>query len=161
MAEDAASGEEPKKKNPILLFVIIGLLLVGLSVGGTLFFVMKANAPEEPVVEEPVKPEALYYALNPAFQTNYDVKGRQRLFQLAIAFMTREQDVVDALATHAPSIKSRLVILLSGQEFTALQTPSGRETLRQKCLDAVQEILKKEIGKPGVEKVLFTDFVMQ
>jgi len=28
-------------------------------------------------------------------------------------------------------------------------------------LSAVQEIMNKEVGKPGIEKVLFTDFVMQ
>lgn len=161
MAEEAADGEEQKKKNPIILFIIAGVLLIGLSIGGTLFFVLKSDEPEESVSEEPAKPPALYYALNPKFQTNYDVNGRQRLFQLAISFLTREQDVVAALSTHAPVIKSRLVILLSGQDFVALQTPQGREQLRKQCLEAVQEILEAEIGKPGVEKVLFTDFVMQ
>lgn len=159
MAEEAEG--EAKKKSPIILFIIGGILLVGLSIGGTLFFVMGGEEAEEETVEEEVNPEALYYALNPKFQTNYDVNGRQRLFQVAISLLTREQDVVDALTTHAPVIKSRLVIMLSGQDFVSLQSPDGREKLREDCLKAVQEILETEIGKPGVEKVLFTDFVMQ
>lgn len=162
MAEEATEGEAPKKKNPIVLFIIIGVLLIGLSIGGTLFFVLGMNqSGDEALEEEVTSPVALYYALNPKFQTNYDVNGRQRLFQLAISLLTREQDVVDAITTHAPTIKSKLVILLSGQQYTALQTPDGRNELRQQCLEAVQEILNIEIGKPGVEKVLFTDFVMQ
>lgn len=75
--------------------------------------------------------------------------------------MTREQDVIAALVKHAPTIKSKLVILLSGQQFDVLKTPDGRLALKLECLTAVQEILSAEIGKPGVEKVLFTDFVMQ
>lgn len=160
-AEEQGTEDQAKKKSPILLFILAGVLLVAGSVGGTLFFVLGSGDTAEEVVEEELKPEALYYALNPKFQTNYEVNGRQRLFQLAISLVTREQDVIDALVTHAPSIKSKLVILLSGQKFADLQTPEGRESLREQSLAAVQGILDIEIGKPGVEKVLFTDFVMQ
>jgi flagellar FliL protein len=156
------ANEPSKKKSKLILFIIIAIILVGASIGGTVFIMSggEDGSAEEEVVEE-VTPPALYFALVPKFQTNYDVNGRQRLFQLAISLQTREPDVIDALAMHSPTIKSRLVILLSGQEFETLGTPEGRESLRQQCLKAVQEILNAEIGKPGVEQVLFTDFVMQ
>lgn len=160
MAE-AEAEQEVKKKNPLILFIIIGVLLVGASIGGTIFFLGGSGEDEtEEVVEEP-DPEAIYFALNPKFKTNYEVNGRPRLFQVAITLVTREQDVIDALGLHSPTIKGRLVILLSGQKFDELQTPEGREVLRAECLTAVQKIMNDEIGKPGIEKVLFTDFVMQ
>lgn len=160
MAEEEEVVEEGTgKKNPIILFIIVGVILIAASIGGTLFF-LGGGGGEEEVVEEP-DPEAIYYALQPKFKTNYEVNGRQRLFQLAISLMTREQDVIDALTLHAPTIKGKLVILLSGQDFKTLQTPDGRESLRQQCLESVQAIMNQEIGKPGVEKILFTDFVMQ
>ena len=159
MAEVEQADAEEKKKSPLVLFIVVGIVLVAASIGGTVFFMSSGG--DEEVVEETVDPAAIYFAINPKFQTNYEVNGRQRLFQLAVSLVTREQDVINALATHAPTIKSRLVILLSGQKFDALQTPEGREALRSECLAAVQEILNNEIGKPGVEKVLFTDFVMQ
>jgi flagellar FliL protein len=37
----------------------------------------------------------------------------------------------------------------------------GKEQLRQECLKEIQRILTKETGKPGVEDVLFTSFVVQ
>jgi len=162
MAEENPPTEAPKKKGKLILFIVIALLLVGASIGGTVFIMSSGDdgTPEEEVAEEVVLP-ALYFALVPKFQTNYEVNGRQRLFQLAISLQTREQDVIDALAMHSPTIKSRLVILLSGQEFETLGTQEGRESLREQCLQAVQDILNAEIGKPGVEQVLFTDFVMQ
>ena len=52
-------------------------------------------------------------------------------------------------------------MLFSGQEFEALQTPEGKEALRQASLAEVQKVMQEKIGKPGVEQVLFTDFVMQ
>lgn len=156
---DAETGAA-KKKGPLIAFILLGVLLVGASIGGTVLFMSSGGAEDDEVAEE-VDPAAIYFAINPKFQTNYEVNGRQRLFQLAISLVTREQDVIEALATHQPTIKSKLVILLSGQKFNALQTVEGRESLRSQCLAAVQEILNNEIGKPGVEKVLFTDFVMQ
>lgn len=166
MAEDATQEQEaPRKKNPLILFIAIGILLVASSISGTLFFINSADESdeitEEEEIAEEVQPPAIYFAINPKFQTNYEVNGRQRLFQLGISLVTREQDVIDALAIHVPLVKSKLNIMLSGQKFEELQTPEGREALRQECLEAVQQILNTEIGKPGVEKVLFTDFVMQ
>lgn len=163
MAEEEVAEQEKGKKNPLILFIIIGILLVASSIGGTVFFLggMGGDSAEEEEVAEEVIPDAIYFALNPKFKTNYDVDGRPRLFQVAITLVTREQDVIEALGQHSPTIKSKLVILLSGQKFDELQTPAGREALRSQALDAVQQIMNTEIGKPGVEKVLFTDFVMQ
>ena len=163
MAEEAAEAEEGKKKNPLILFIAIAVVLVAASIGGTVMILGGVGGGDdaEEVAEEEVTPDALYYSPVPKFNTNYEVDGRQRLFQVGITLVTREQDVIEALAQHAPSIKSKLVILLSGQDFYTLQTPEGRESLRQSCLEAVKGIMEKEIGKPGIEKVLFTDYVMQ
>lgn len=159
--KDGADTEVSTKKRPIMLFIIIAVLLVLASAAGAYFVFSGSEDKDSDVVAEVVEPKAIYFALNPKFKTNYQVDGRPRLFQIGMTLVTREQDVIDALMIHGPSIKSRLVILLSGQQAENLQTPEGRELLRVKCLSAVQEIMNKEIGKPGIEKVLFTDFVMQ
>ena len=151
-------SDESSKKRPIKWLIIAGLLIVSVSAGGA-FFMLSAD--EEDEATEVVEPQAIYFALTPKFKTNYQVNGRPRLFQIGMTLVTREQDVIDALITHGPSIKSRLVILLSGQQVEHLQSPEGREALRAECLSAVQDIMNKEMGKPGIEKVLFTDFVMQ
>lgn len=152
--------EESVKKRPIKLFIFIGLLFVLLSLVGA-FFVFSENNNDADIEVAAVDPKAIYFALQPKFKTNYQVDGRPRLFQIGMTLVTREQDVIDALMIHGPSIKSRLVILLSGQQVESLQTPEGRELLRAECLSAVQAIMNKELGKPGIEQVLFTDFVMQ
>ena len=153
-------SEESVKKRPIKLFIFIGLLFVLLSLVGA-FFVFSENNNDADIEVAAVDPKAIYFALQPKFKTNYQVDGRPRLFQIGMTLVTREQDVIDALMIHGPSIKSRLVILLSGQQVESLQTPEGRELLRAECLSAVQAIMNKELGKPGIEQVLFTDFVMQ
>lgn len=160
-SKDGADGEVSTKKRPVKLFIIIAVLMILASGAGGYFIFSGSEDSDSDVVAEVIEPKAIYFALNPKFKTNYQVDGRPRLFQIGMTLVSREQDVIDALMIHGPSIKSRLVILLSGQQAENLQTPEGRELLREACLSAVQEIMNKEIGKPGIEKVLFTDFVMQ
>jgi len=162
MAEEAKEGEEGKKGG-MLRWVLIGvgaLVMIGASVFGTLMFVNKSE-PEVVVQEEESNPKAIYFAINPNFQTNYQVNRRQRLFRIALTLVTRDSSVVGVLSQHAPAIRNKVVILLGGQQFEDLQTPDGRESLREQLLVGIQEILQAEINKPGIERVLFTDFVMQ
>jgi flagellar FliL protein len=92
---------------------------------------------------------------------NFKQGTRTRYLQVGVNLMSKDPDGVKAATTHLPLIKNNLIMLFSGQEFEALQTPEGKEALRQSALQEVQKILQEKIGKPGIEQVLFTDFVMQ
>jgi len=147
-------------------------------VGGTLFAV-KMLAPE-PIVEESIEAEAvdedgnpiveeeevekgyaIYFPLKPPIIVNFQSRGRQRFLQADITLLTREDDVVDAIETHMPMIRNALVLKFGGQTYEDMQTEQGRELLRQESLEALQNIMLQEIDKTGIEKLLFTNFVMQ
>lgn len=183
MADDdqADNNEEEKPKGgkkKLILFVVLVLVLIGASIGGTLFAVkMMASEPEpEPTVEldedgNPIemageeedvkKAPAIYFSLKPPLIVNYQARGRQRFLQAEITVMSREDDVIEAIEIHMPMIRNSLIMLFSGQEYAELQTEEGRELLRQEALVELQGIMEKELGKPGIEKVLFTNLVMQ
>lgn len=169
----AEGGEKAGGKGKlklIILVVVILLLAIGGSVGATLFFLGKdkGGAQEKPAEEAssesaaaPVKQPAIYEAIAPAFIANYKFQGRQRYMQVSVALMARNQAELDALKVHMPLIRNRLVMLFSGQDFSALMTPVGKELLRSQATAVVQELAQKEIGKPVVEQVLFTNIVLQ
>lgn len=172
--EDNAAGEvvaadTGKKKKKLLLLAGLGLALL-LVAGGLSWLALGLLSDETPAAAEatasaePAKPEkapALYLSLDPPFLANYAIGNRQQYVQVAVSVMAREQEVLDGVNTHMPLIRNRLVMLMGGEQFSQLQTDQGREQLREKLLAAIREILQKEIGKPGVEQVLFTNFVMQ
>ena len=81
--------------------------------------------------------------------------------QTEVTLLTRDADVDRALTTHKPLIRHALVMLFARQDYLSLQTTKGRETLRGSALEAVQKILWRESGLRGVERVLFTEFVLQ
>lgn len=176
--DEAVEVPEKKSKKKLIIMVAAVLLLVAASIGGTLFALKFFEDPSEQMVdgemvdgevvegeEEPEEPEelqpAIYYPLKPVFIANYNVRGRQRFLQIEMTLMLRDNEVVTAIDLHVPAIRNGIIMLLRGQDYGELQTPEGKELLRQQALLSVQAVMEKEIGKPGVEQVLFTNVVMQ
>lgn len=181
--EDQENNEDEEKskkkfdagKIKLIAFILVLLLLIGTSVGGTLFLlgVFDGGDEAEVVVQEdvaetadesakPAKAPAMYFPIKPAFVVNYSARGRQRFLQVEVTILTRDQAVFDAFQEHLPLVKNQLVMLFGGEVYEDLQTDEGRELLRQKALGVLQETVKQEMGdESGVEEVLFTNFVMQ
>lgn len=165
------AGEQPKGggKKKLILLIVVGLVLVGLSVGGTLLALNMMTGKEEQVAEgeageQAVEEEqlpAIYYPLKPTIIVNFNARGRQRFLQAEVSLMVRENDVVAAIEEHSTMLQHALLMLFSAQDYSELQTPEGKELLRQLALEEMRTRLEQEIGKPGVEQVLFTNFVMQ
>jgi len=159
-AEEGQAGEKKGGKNKLLLIIIVAVLVLA-GGGGAAFFLLSGEPWEEVAGEESEKEEAIYYELYKPFVVNFDVNNRQRYLQARVSVMAREQEVIDAMDAHLPLIRNRLVMMFSAAKFADLQTNDGREALRQDALTALQDVLQNEIGKPGVEQVFFTGFVMQ
>ncbi|HBO0744134.1 TPA: flagellar basal body-associated protein FliL [Pseudomonas aeruginosa] len=164
---DAGAPSGGKSKLKLILLIVVGLLLaIGLSVGGTWFFLSKSLKAEktEEVASEAAKPgkqPALYEILAPAFVVNFNQNGRQRYMQVGVALMGRDKAQMDALREHMPLVRNKLVMLFSSQSFDSLVTPVGKEMLRQQATAGLQELAKKETGQLAIEQVLFTNFVLQ
>lgn len=183
-AEEQEGEGKPKKKiDPrklkLIALIVTFVLLIGGSIGGTLFLLgvfdggeaveeVASEETEETEGEEgaadklPAKPAAMYFPIKPAFVVNYSARGRQRFLQAEVTVLTRDQQVFDAIQQHLPLVKNQLVMLFGGETYEDLQTDEGRELLRQKSIEVLQSTISQEIGKEdGVEEVLFTSFVMQ
>lgn len=154
-----------KGKLKMIILIVVGLLLaIGLSVGATWYFMNKSAskpAEETPAAAVNVKAPAIYEPLAPAFVVNFKQNTRDRYMQVSIVLQARDKADMEALKVHMPVIRNNLVMLFSGQTFDTLATPIGQEMLRQKATASVQEVAQKEVGKPVIDQVLFTNFVLQ
>ncbi|MDE1461481.1 flagellar basal body-associated FliL family protein [Spartinivicinus poritis] len=164
--EQEQAQEEEKEaggNKKLIVFIVIALLLIGISIGVTIFLMMggdeESTETEQPT--EPVKQPAVYQSLDPPFVIDFNVSGRQRFLQVNLTVMGRDAEALEGLKKHMPLIRNNLVLLIGGFEYQSLQTEEGKEKLRESITKSIQEVLEKEIGKPGIEQVLFTNFVMQ
>lgn len=171
----AADAEAKAKKKKLFLLIGLALLLVALSVGGTLLTLkIFSPAPTGTALEGEKKPSlapAIYFDMAPNFTINFNVNGRQRYLQAAITLLHRDPALNELLKLHMPAIRNGLVMLFSSKSFDELQTSEGKETLKFEALEIINNQLRKEqeaLAARGespsasrVEEVLFTNFVMQ
>lgn len=168
--EEAEAPADGGKKKLIILIVVL-LLLVALSVGGTIVALkmfsgaedemLEAELIEEEVEEDMSQSPAIYYPLKPPIIVNFESRGRQRFLQAELTLMMRDENVVQTIEIHMPMIRNALVLMFSGQVYEDVQTAEGKDQLREQALEEIQKLMEQEIGKPGIEQVLFTNFVMQ
>jgi flagellar FliL protein len=181
-SEDEEGEETAKshgKKKGVLKWVLIGggvVLLVGISVGTSVFFMSSMLRGKDAVAEQtsavPAKhkqendkpkeqKKAIYYKIDQPFVVNFQGPNGNRFLQVTIEMMTYDPDVVPAIEEHMPVIRNNLVFLLSSVNYDQISTLEGKQKLRADTLAEVQKVLKAKIGKPGVEEVYFTSIVMQ
>jgi flagellar FliL protein len=170
--EGAEEGGKSGSKLKMIIMIVVGVLLIaGLSIFGTWFMLKdKLAEPDMPDVgelpmEEPMmtveQGEAIYHAMQPAFIVNYNASGKSRFLQVELSILTRDPAAIEVLILHNPLIRNNLLDVFSVQDVNSLATAEGKQKLADDLTKAIQDVLVIEMGRPGIESVLFRSFIMQ
>lgn len=168
----AKKGSGPMK---ILLIVIGAVIIIGGSVGATLFLTGALTKHTEEAAPAAgaahgggsghapaaARLPPIYQPLDPPFIVNFEDQGVLRYLQIGMTALTRDKVVADAITNSMPQIRNDLILLFANQKMETLTTNEGKEKLRAQALEKVQAILAREVGYPGVEALYFTAFVLQ
>lgn len=162
-AEATSDSKVPTRdRKKLLLIGLLVVVLLGAGIGLGFLFGNRSAAPESPAADvSSARQPAIYVSLGDTFLVMLSHQGRQHYCKAALSALVRDQEVVEQLKVHAPLIRGRLNSLIGEQDFAVLRTDEGRQTLRSRILATVQEILQREMGRPGVEQVFFTELVLQ
>lgn len=136
------------------------------AIACTLVLAAPARAADEEAAEEEVSGgtgDVQYVPLQPSFIINFgDGDGaRLQYVKADVAVRVSSSAAASAARYHLPALRNALVLLLSRQDESTVSTGSGREALRAEALAAMRSILEEEEGKPFIEDVLFTNFIVQ
>lgn len=173
--EDVPEVEEGEKKGgklKLIILIVVGVLLIAaLSIFGTWFMLKdKLVSPDQQGVEdmemsdsmaEEELGEALYFAMDPAFIINYTNAGKSRFLQVELTLLTRDPEALAIIEQHNPLIRNNLLDVFSMQDINTLASAEGKQKLANELAAAVQAILDVELGRPGVESVLYRSFIIQ
>lgn len=165
--EDVAEKPAGGGKKPMIIMAAVIVLVMGGGTVGTLYFTgmlgggggekkEEVAKPEEPAANDPV-----YFAFEKPFVVNFETETGLRFLQVGVELMSYDPLAIEAVKTHMPVIKNNVILMYSNQNFEALAGRDGKEKLREQTLKEIQAVLEKYFGKPGVEEVYFTSFVMQ
>ena len=160
-ATEGATATPKKGKGKLLLIAALVVLAAG-GAGG--YFMMKGGkgkAGETTTAEATRSKPAVYLQLDPAFVVNFQDENALRFLQVGVNVMSHDPDAIAAVKEADPEIRNALLMLFSAQDVKTLSDVKGKQKLQASALAEVQRILKEKIGRPGVDAVYFTSFIMQ
>ena len=144
---------KPKKsKKKLLIGLIVGLLLVLAGGAGAWVYISKKNAAEaEPdaVVHEVKKSPPVFLALDNMVVNLADVGG-EKVAQVGITLELIDSKGSDKVKIYLPSIRSRILLLISQRDSVELLSLAGKEKLAADLLvEAVRPFLQEPDAKHG------------
>ncbi|MCL9774495.1 flagellar basal body-associated protein FliL [Vibrio methylphosphonaticus] len=164
MAENIQEQPNSKKK---LLIIIVAILTVLLIAGGVAYWLFGTdstpqNRPDSTqnapvVVIDPIS----YVNIAQPFVFNVTGNSRDRMVQIKAQLMVRGLDNEELARYHSPLIESTLLSTFASTSVEQLRSTNGRVELREQATTDIQSSLSQVVGKPVIERVLFTDFVIQ
>ncbi len=166
MAEELQTGEEAPKGKGKLLIIIVAAVVLLLGGGGAAFFLMGSDSTEEVATKEqveakPIENPVAYVNIAQPFVFNVTGDSRDRMVQIKVQLMVRGSENENLARYHSPLIESSLLSTFASATVDQLRSPTGRVELRDKATEDIKAALTKSVGQPVIEKVLFTDFVIQ
>lgn len=153
-------GEEAPKKSKKMLFIIIGVLVLLIGGGAGYYFLgMKNEAPSEDVAKKVTEPkDPIYIVLDP-FTVN--LSGGGQYLQMGITLQMKSDKDGVRLKSYLPSLRSRVISILSSKSAEDINTLEGKETLKSEIMEAIQKPFVEGAIPPELNEVLITAFVIQ
>ncbi|WP_112480505.1 flagellar basal body-associated protein FliL [Vibrio variabilis] len=167
MAEESLQPAKTNSKK--MLIIIVAAVVVLLGVGGGAYWFLSSDDTESASTSTqsasggaaaPVDPIS-YVNLAQPFVFNASGKQRDRMVQIKVQLMVRGLDNESQARYHSPLIESTLLSTFASATVEQLRSTTGRVELRDQATSDVQASLSQVVGSPVVERVLFTDFVIQ
>jgi flagellar FliL protein len=161
MASPEQTAPSAKKSKNALVMLIVAVIVVGAMGAGGWMMLKRNGGAEARASARTEQAPALYLQLDPAFVVNFQDDRALRFLQVGVNVMAHDPAAIQATKDAEPVIRNALLMLFSAQDFTALSNVKGKQKLQADALAEIQRVLKEKIGRPGVDAVYFTSFIMQ
>lgn len=103
----------------------------------------------------------VYLELGEPIIANLPSEKKSRTIKVQVAFVLKDAAAEAKVKKHLPLLKSELLMMLSSTTVEALSSAEGQTAFREQALAKMKEKVAKEEKKPYIEKLLFTQFIMQ
>jgi flagellar FliL protein len=101
-----------------------------------------------------------FYAEVGEFLVAIKYQGRTRYLQLTVQLVGHDEEYMETVEKDVPAIRNGLSIYFAQQDFAAISTLEGRETLRVSTLGEVNTIIGAT-PESRVADVFFTEYITQ
>lgn len=161
--------EETKPKKSFLKFIILGVIVIVLGAGGYLGWDLfkKRNQGETETSESSPKKKkqkknevegGIIFPLESFIVNLMDKAGAgRRYLKVGMELEIGDKEDETLLKMRIPQLKDTILLLLSSQTFSDINSMEGKIQLKQTLLSRINQ----ELGEGIVRKIYFTEFVVQ
>ncbi|OLQ91755.1 flagellar basal body-associated protein FliL [Vibrio panuliri] len=164
MAAEEIANEAPQGKRKLIIIIVVALVLL-VGGGAAAFFLLgssdSAASDATQQAAAPVEQPVSYVNIPQPFLFNVTGDKRDRLVQINVQLMVRGIENENLARYHSPLIESSLLATFASATVDQLRSATGRVELRDKATEDIKASLTRAVGQPVIERVLFTDFVIQ
>lgn len=162
--QDAEKEVPPKKsKKGLILALVGGLLILALGAGAAYWYFshqQPGNHQDKPKEEKVEAKEPVFVTLE-TFTVNLQPDPDDHYLQVDLTVQVGDQSQADMIKMHMPSVRNRILILLSSKKSSELLNIEGKKALTDEII-AQLALPFSPGGKPQVvNDVFFTSFVIQ
>ena len=166
MAEEKDGKEEIQPKKSFLKFIILGVIVLVLGVGGYTGWSLFIKGKKEEIKKEARKPyskkkkenSGIVYPLDSFIVNLMDkTKVGKRYLKVRIILEVGDEEGQKTVDSHIPQLKDTILLLLSSQSFSDINTMEGKIELKQLLVSKMNQLL----GEGIVHRLYFTEFVVQ
>jgi flagellar FliL protein len=156
------SDPQPKKvKSRKLLVTGTVVALAALGGSGVNYFYAGKPAADNAKATEKVPHKLLLYVPMETFTVNLRNVDQERYLQVTINLEVADAMTAESLKQQMPSIRNRVLLLLSSKDAGDLMPREGKEKLSAEIGVELRKMLDNASPSKGLEQVLFSHFVIQ
>lgn len=148
-----------------LLWLLVVLVVIASSAAATaLFMVMSDDDDGQAQAQEPevIEHQAPIFVKIEPFTVNLaDDDYGSRLLYAGISLKVADEQSQTLLNEHMPEVRSRLLMLLSGQQAADLASPEDKQRLAERVKATLEAPMVEPQPELSIENVLFTEFIVQ
>ncbi|HBA08560.1 MAG: flagellar basal body-associated protein FliL [Methylotenera sp.] len=156
--ESQEAAPASKKK----LIIIIAAVVLALGGGGGAWFFMQQKShdkKEEVKKEEPAK--APVFLTLDTFTVNLQPDPDEKFLQVDISLQVASPEEAEKIKLHMPSVKNRLLLLLTSKSAAEISTVEGKQDLSNQIIEEVKKPFPPDTKPQEILDVFFTSFVVQ
>ena len=154
-AAEVMEGEPAPRRSSWWIGIVV--LLAALAGGGYYWHAHRAAADNAAKADKP----EIFLAMDPPFVVTLRDGDALRYLQVGVTLMAHDQAAIGVAKDVDPILRDGLVSLFSSQKFETVSETAGREKLQADALAEVRKVVAKRLGRPGIDALYFTSFVIQ
>ncbi len=155
--DEGQAKEKTENKSKTTLFLLMGIVVAAAAAATFGVLLFTGNGKAEPVkIAKTETAATVVYSLDPFIVNIYDGQ-EMRYLRIKVEMGVAGEEAKNQMKTQEAQIRDAILTLLSSKTWQDLQTPQGKDQLKQQIMTAVSKIA----AQGSLKHIYFTDFVVQ